>query len=294
MQDVTQVLGTTQPVAPTPVVPSVTDSIIPASATGIDSPEETQAGMSPAFKAIAVILLILIAFVAGLYLGSNDIISFGGGEETNEEQVLTITSPAVQTEVTGMFNVSGTASSSIGELQVVLTSTPEGGLVELASTTVNLNGDGVVNWEVTLLVSHTVSAQLATVVVYPADADRTSPLAQTVDVAFEVQTAADRINLYSPVANQQLPTDKVLVAGQMKNFFEATMNVRLLDEDGTELLDTFITASGDNYEQFADFEKEIDLTAIAPTGNTGEWEFYQISAKDGSKEVLLVVPISFK
>lgn len=294
MQDVTQILGNNQAVQPTASMPSVTDSVIPPGATtSVDAPAEPAAGMSPAFKVITVILLVLIAFVAGLYLGANDIIKFPGSTQTTEEQTIAITTPAAGAEVTGKVTISGTASADLGALQVVLTSTPEGGLLELASATVSLTGEGLANWSTTLVVNNSVTAELATIMVYPADADRTSALTQTVDVSFAVQVAEDRIMLYSPVKDQQLPADTVLLAGQMQDFFEATLNVRLLDEDGTELLSDIITASEDNYGQFADFEKEIDMSAVTPKGKTGEWEFYDVSAADGSETVLLTVPVSF-
>lgn len=87
--------------------------------------------------------------------------------------------------------------------------------------------------------------------------------------------------------------EKVKLTGQMKGFFEATMNARLITDNGSELLDVVVTANEDQYEKFGAYEKEVTIPTI-PNGVTGgKWEFYEVSAKDGEEKVLLTISVKF-
>ncbi|NTU47065.1 hypothetical protein HGA88_05555 [Candidatus Roizmanbacteria bacterium] len=133
----------------------------------------------------------------------------------------------------------------------------------------------------------------------PAVASRSAPSSQGHPInassaaGFSVQT--DRIRLISPIAQQVMSGSTIIFKGQMKNFIEGGMNIRLKNERGELILTDTIQAQSDNYSQFADFQKEVNFVKIPSTAGThGTWEIYEIAAKDGAEKVLLQIPVQFE
>lgn len=105
---------------------------------------------------------------------------------------------------------------------------------------------------------------------------------------------SNKLKLYLPQKNQAFQGESTIFQGEMKGFFEGTLNVRLRDSQGRELFKDFLTANDDNYEKFASFSKEVKHGKIpASAGPSGTWEFYEVSPKDGTEDVILTVPVKF-
>ncbi len=86
----------------------------------------------------------------------------------------------------------------------------------------------------------------------------------------------------------------LVLQGQVTGFFEGTVNYRLLNSNGIEIYSGTFQV-GDNYEQFADFNKSISLPEI-PAGKltaTGKLQIYDVSMKDGSETILQEVSVTF-
>lgn len=126
----------------------------------------------------------------------------------------------------------------------------------------------------------------------PVDDSTTSPI--PTKVADKVSEVPGRLKVESPTSNQLMEGDSILFKGEMKDFFEGTLNIRLIDEAGDTLFEDVITASGDNYGKFSIFEKNVNFVRILiGAGAEGKWQFIEYSAKDGSETILLSIPVKF-
>jgi hypothetical protein len=64
-----------------------------------------------------------------------------------------------------------------------------------------------------------------------------------------------------------------------------TYNVAIIFQD-------VIHENGDNYKDFSPFSKDVKFgTIISTTLSNGSWQFYDVSAKDGSETVLTTISI---
>jgi hypothetical protein len=123
-----------------------------------------------------------------------------------------------------------------------------------------------------------------------------APAAPGVSITPTGSSTADRVRITSPLPNQIIPAagGNIVLAGQIKDFFEGTMGYRLLGGNGGVLISGSVTAP-DNYGRFADFTKTVAVPPIPSTaGNPGKWEFFETSMKDGSETVLLSLPVEFE
>jgi hypothetical protein len=104
-----------------------------------------------------------------------------------------------------------------------------------------------------------------------------------------------RIVLYSPKINATFNGASVTFKGKMKGFFEGVMGVRLIGGNGGTLYDGSIYATSDNYTDFSSFENIISgITIPSTSGSDAHWELYETSMKDGSKTVLITIPVTLK
>jgi len=93
----------------------------------------------------------------------------------------------------------------------------------------------------------------------------------------------------SPVPNQRI-TSPVKVSGK-SNFFEANTRIRVTDDSGEILADTFTTAKG-WLGELHPFSKNIYY--IKPYTERGIIEIFEESAGDGSETKKITIPVAFE
>lgn len=113
-------------------------------------------------------------------------------------------------------------------------------------------------------------------------------ISKTVAVSFTKPQVQDRI-IVSNLLESQIISSPITLKGSMRDFFEATMNYRIVDESGNKLKEGIIMANDDNYGQFAPFEETINFDSSS--GSQIELILYEISMKDGNEEILLKIPL---
>lgn len=206
-----------------------------------------------------------------------------------------VTTPEINDVVNGEIYISGKATASLDELAIDIYDDED---YWIGYTYVLLEAEEentLVDWEASLDVFDTPLTPNGTIYIYPIDSDQDSPLAKDISVKFATQEVPGRIKLYAPLENQAITYGSIYYfKGQMKDFFEATMSIRLLDEDGNIMFSDSVMADSDNYGKFASFEKGLELGEISiPAGTTGKWEIYDTSQADGSEEILLSFDVRF-
>ena len=72
--------------------------------------------------------------------------------------------------------------------------------------------------------------------------------------------------------------------------YEATVNLRVVTQDGEVLVDTFTTATAGGPAR-GDFEEVLEFTS--PSTGEGHLEVFWISPKDGSEQDKVIIPIKF-
>lgn len=83
----------------------------------------------------------------------------------------------------------------------------------------------------------------------------------------------------------------LIVRGEARTF-ESTVNLRLKDASGTELLETFTTAASAEIGQYGPFTAEFDYPV--PSTATGVLEVFQYSAADGTEIDRVTIPVVFQ
>jgi len=99
----------------------------------------------------------------------------------------------------------------------------------------------------------------------------------------------DRAAKGSIVPGQKI-TSPVLVSGK-SNFFEAHTRIRITDDNGQILSNTFTTAEG-WMDQLYPFSKEVAYQT--PSAKKGIVEVFAESAKDGSEVSKITIPVVFQ
>ncbi len=107
--------------------------------------------------------------------------------------------------------------------------------------------------------------------------------------AGDVVTSNDLLEVSSPVPGQKIRSP-VLVSGK-SNFFEAHTRIRITDDNGQILADTFTTAEG-WMDQLYPFSKEVSYGN--PSAKKGIVEVFAESAKDGSEISKITIPVVFQ
>jgi len=97
------------------------------------------------------------------------------------------------------------------------------------------------------------------------------------------------IQVTSPKPGDVVGPSVVTIKG-FARVFESQFRYRVLDADGTKLAEDSAMSNAPDAGQFGAFS----ITAtIAPTGDRGTVEVFDISAKDGSEIDLVSVPVNF-
>lgn len=144
-------------------------------------------------------------------------------------------------------------------------------------------------WLVIAVETSLIVGLLLAFILIPGKKNQSRP--QTVPVPKAV-IAEGRLIVYSPLKNTAIADSKLNVSGRMKDFFEATMVLRVRDSSGQVKMTELVTATGDNYGKYAPFQQSFTI----PDEDRGMFtvEFVEISMKDGGENVLLSIPVTFK
>lgn len=105
----------------------------------------------------------------------------------------------------------------------------------------------------------------------------------------KIETSNEFLEIASPVPYQKIKSP-VLVSGK-SNFFEATTGIRIKDDNGKILVDTFTTAEG-YIDKLYPFSKDVSYET--PSIETGIVEVFEESPKDGSDTYMIVIPVFFE
>ena len=248
---------------------------------------------------IVIIILLFLLVIYTIIKGTDTVTptptvapTSAGGTPAPEVATLTLTKPGEAATVDGKILVEGVASVSLANLTVQ--AFDNDGTV-LGTATVELTGNAnqtSVTYSVFLELEKSSVSESAYVQVYPNSEGKTSELTKTTTVLFET-VSSERVKVFAPHRNMKYTGGAVLFRGQMQDFFEGSMGLRLVGGNGGILYDTSIQAQGDNYGQFASFEQMVNPGTIPSTaGGNGKWEFYDTSMADGSVTVLVTIPVS--
>ncbi len=109
------------------------------------------------------------------------------------------------------------------------------------------------------------------------------------DVPLKTVSASGNVIVTSPVAGAAIGLPLVITGSA--RVFESTFNYRLLDTDGTVLVEGNAMTNAPDVGQFGDFA--VTTSYALPLGTTGTVEVFDRSAKDGSVIDLASVPIKF-
>lgn len=100
---------------------------------------------------------------------------------------------------------------------------------------------------------------------------------------------SDNIRVATPTSNE-LVTSPITISGEAR-VFEGTVNIRVTNKDGLVLIEEFATAHAPDVGQFGPFS--IKIFYDFDTTNEGFVEVFNYSARDGSKENLVKIPVTF-
>lgn len=104
------------------------------------------------------------------------------------------------------------------------------------------------------------------------------------------ETTEDVVNI---VVDQPLSGDTVSsplhLSGQAR-VFENTVNYKLVDDEGGLITEGYVTANAPDIGQFGSFSQDI---LFVTTARTGTLQVFQYSAKDGSMDDLVEIPLNF-
>jgi hypothetical protein len=263
-----------------------------------------------------IFLLMIGSAVAGAYIGSkyfpqgkedtsedttdqdtdttNGDDSDTSDDETAAEETLKVTSPVADQEVNGKIFAEGEASEDLEELTIRVYDDDWNMLGEETAALESGDSNPIRSWSIFLDVVQSPTSLTGYVRVFPRERGESSKLTQTINVRFQNLVSPGRLKLFAPLKFQVMQGQTVTFRGQMKDFLEGTMGVRLKDESGNKLFDDTISASGDNYGQYAHFEKTIEHKVnLKYHGTRGSWELFEVDVEGEAGDIILTLPVRF-
>lgn len=110
-------------------------------------------------------------------------------------------------------------------------------------------------------------------------------------IASEIKIVREpNIIVFNPRPNNEISPPLILKG--IARVFENSLNYELKDEENNIIAKNFMTADAPDTGKFGAYETEIYYSE--PKGERGNLEVFNYSAKDGSKENVVVIPVSFK
>lgn len=257
---------------------------------------------------IVVVALMLLSFVGGLFVGGKYLGSDGNGSDTTEsttsettidpnnnngdEKILTVTKPSENESVNGKLLVEGQASGSLKEL-IIKVYDDDWNHIGIAYAGLNTTAS-VDDWSTYVHITSSPSSLNGVVRIFPADEGEESRKLVTIPISFEEQGTPGRVRLFTPLYLQTITGETVYFKGQMRDFYDATVGIRLKDDAEKELMKDTIKASGNNTGQWAQFAKVVKIKGLPKDGGNGVWEICEIDEEGVFGEVILTIPILFQ
>lgn len=98
------------------------------------------------------------------------------------------------------------------------------------------------------------------------------------------------IIVFNPGPNSEI--SPFLILKGTARVFENSLNYELKDEENNIIAKNFMTAEASDIGKYGLYETEIYYSE--PIGERGNLEVFNYSAKDGSKENVVIIPVNFK
>lgn len=283
---------------------------------GVQPIQQKASSKSSLYMIGCVIVLLLMtasgiggAFIGSKYLSKNDDGTEENGNGTSTETTTTetqgdgttytegtikVTSPVSTQEVNGKIFVEGEASDILEELTVRVYDDDWNKIGEKTAALESGNTNTTKPWSIFLDVTQSPTSLTGHVRVFPTERGESSKLTQTINIRFQSVVTAGRLKLFAPLTHQMMQGQAVTFRGQMKDFLEGIMGVRLKNEKGEEIFKDTITASGDNYGKYAQFEKVVEYKVnLKYHGTRGSWELFDLDIEGEAGNVVLTVPVRF-
>lgn len=105
-----------------------------------------------------------------------------------------------------------------------------------------------------------------------------------------VVSDSQNVKVTSPDPNQRVGSHALTIVGEAR-VFENTYNWRVKDDAGTVIASGFGTANAPDIGQYGPFV--VYATYSATPGETGTVEVYSLSARDGSEQDMVRIPVTF-
>lgn len=208
--------------------------------------------------------------------------------------IIEITSPNGDGTVTGQFSVEGKATATLQELTIEVYDNDDVLLGTAIAGLASGDPEPIHTWVAQVDLTQSPGTLTGRILAFPLSEGSESELLTTQVIKFSEQTSAGRIRLFAPLSQQVTSSSPVTFRGEMKDFFEGVLEIRLKTSAGTTIFSDFIMAEGDNYGSFATFQKDVEFEPIPlAAGDAGTWELFETSAADGSETVLLTLPVRF-
>lgn len=254
---------------------------------------------------VVVFALFGLSFVGGVFVGRN---YFSKNEQQttttvetttvadinngDPNKVLVISTPSENETVNGRVLVEGRASAIFEELTIKIYDSKWN---LLGTTNAGLAGEDVIaNWSVFVDIQNSPIAFDGLIRVYPTDDGEDSRRLQTTKIMFETVTEPGRLKLFSPIKLQYTTGTAVYFKGQMKDFPNDTLGIRLVNEQKGKLYEAKIQSGTSTIGQFVQFEQLVELNKnIKESTPNGWWEFYEVDENGKLTNLIMSLLIRF-
>jgi len=252
---------------------------------------------------IGVIIIICLGFIVvvigyvGLTTGTNNP-SNNNNQVTNTTNTdslvatdpsITILTPELDSLVNGKIFVKVSATYHFSNLKVEIFDNEENRL-GTSSVSISSVSDAPNAWESNLDIIESPRTSTGKIVVSSVNPE----LSEVVSVKFEIYSdTPSNLIVNAPLENQVMLSSDIKIIGKAKGLFEGNLQIRLKDSTNAVIYLGFITIN-DQYEFFRSFSEDVNVDNLNEAiGETGTWEFYYQSAKDGSEVILQSITVRF-
>lgn len=206
-----------------------------------------------------------------------------------QDPLVTIENPKENDIVNGEITIDGFATYHFSNLKIEIYDNQNN---KLGSSTVSISSvsDSTIAWQSKVDIVQSPETNVGKIVVLSEEPE----FSTSTNVNFEAYSdVPENLIVYAPIQNQLMLGNSLLVRGEVKGLFEGTLQLRLKDSAENVIYDDFFTIA-DQYNVMQEFNFSIDINDLGTAeGGNGVWEFYYLSAVDGSEVILQSIPVRF-